>query len=69
MQRLFDALIAGGPDFIYSVILYVILANKSALEEYAEMNDRNTATFVIFKTPLRYFNTLENVELVIQNSQ
>lgn len=62
LQRLFDAILAGGSSFIYSVILAVIVENKAALIEY---DDTSTATFVVFRTPLRYLNSMDHIELVV----
>jgi len=63
LQRLFDVVIANGPDFIPLMIQTTIKQNKGALFDYVkETDDRATAPFVVFRTPMRCFNSADRLE-------
>jgi hypothetical protein len=67
IQRLFDVIISSEPDLIKDVIQETILHNKQALYDYVtETEDISTATFVIFRTPIRSLNNPETMEKIIQ---
>jgi hypothetical protein len=67
LQRMFDLFISRGPKtFIFSTIEATIYASKSSLKEYyIETEDMTTAPYIVFKSPLRSFNTISVVEGVL----
>ena len=68
LQRLFDAILAGGRTFINSVILSTVLAKQDELAGEAAEHGKETASFIVYRTPVRYFNSHENVESIVESA-
>jgi len=69
LQRLFDFFLSSHPIMIVYFCVGLIKYNKAALEEYVEQTgDVSTATFVVFKTPIRCLNSEEVLEKVLESA-